>query len=74
MEERKIVVHMVGGTIHKGITLDFGPDRSDFHLLPAEGGGVPVRIRVGEMKALFYVKDYLAESRSAGASKPSTNG
>jgi hypothetical protein len=59
MEEKKIVVHMVGGTIHKGITLDFGPDRTDFHLLPAEGGGVPVRIRVGEMKALFYVKDWL---------------
>jgi hypothetical protein len=59
MEEKKIVVHMVGGTIHKGITLDFEPDRSEFHLLPAEGGGVPVRIRVGEMKALFYVKDWL---------------
>lgn len=59
MEEKKIVVHMVGGTIHKGITLDFEPDGKEFHLLPAEGGGVPIRIRLGEMKALFYVKDYL---------------
>lgn len=59
MEEKKIVVHMRGGEIHKGITLDFDPDRPEFRLLPAEGGGIPVRIRIENMKALFYVKDYL---------------
>ncbi|HZN53841.1 MAG TPA: hypothetical protein VFB67_00840, partial [Candidatus Polarisedimenticolaceae bacterium] len=30
-----------------------------FHVLPAEGGGVPVRIDMKEMKAMFWVKDYL---------------
>ncbi len=57
--ENKIVVHMKNGTLLKGITHDFDPDREEFHLLPAEGGGVPVRIRLEEMKALFYVKDYV---------------
>jgi hypothetical protein len=57
--ENKIVVHMKGGKIHKGVTQDFLPEREEFHLLPAEGGGVPMRIRLEEMKALFYVKDYI---------------
>jgi hypothetical protein len=57
--ENKIVVHMKGGKILKGVTQDFLPDRDAFHLLPAEGGGVPMRIRLEEMKALFYVKDYI---------------
>ena len=56
--ETKIVVHLKDGTILKGITHDFAADES-FHLLPAEGGGVPIQIRTDEMKALFYVKDYL---------------
>jgi hypothetical protein len=57
--ENKVVVHMRDRRIHKGVTHDFDPSGGTFHLLPAEGGGVPIRIRVEEMKALFYVKDYL---------------
>jgi hypothetical protein len=57
--ENLIVVHLKGGIIHKGVTQDFDPAREIFHLLPAEGGGVPLRIRTEDMKALFYVKDYV---------------
>jgi hypothetical protein len=57
--EQKLVVHKKDGTIYKGITQDFDPDREDFHFLPGEGGGIPMQIRVDEMKALFWVKDYL---------------
>lgn len=57
--ENKIVVHMKDRTIHKGVTQDFEPGRETFHLLPAEGGGIPVRVRLEDMKALFYVKDYI---------------
>lgn len=57
--EQKIVVHMKGGAVHKGVTQDFEPSRREFHLLPAEGGGVPVRIQTQDMKAMFWVKDYL---------------
>jgi len=57
--ENRVVVHMRDGVIHKGVTQGFDPSREAFYLLPAEGGGVPLKIRVEEMKALFYVKDYL---------------
>lgn len=57
--EQKIVVHMKEGAIHKGITQDFDPKIESFHVLPAEGGGVPIRVRIEKMKALFWVKDYV---------------
>jgi len=57
--EQKIVVHMRAGAVHKGVTHDFSPKQEAFHVLPAEGGGLPVRVRVDEMKAMFWVKDYL---------------
>jgi len=57
--EQKLVVHKKDGSIFKGITQDFDPGRDDFHFLPAEGGGIPMLMRVTEMKALFWVKDYL---------------
>jgi hypothetical protein len=57
--ENKIVVHLKDGTVLKGVTHDFEPSTESFHLLPAEGGGVPVRVWLDDMKALFYVKDYM---------------
>lgn len=57
--ENKLVVHLKDGRIFKGVTQDFRPSQEAFHLLPAEGGGVPLKIRLEEMKALFYVKDYM---------------
>ena len=57
--ENKIVVHTKDGAIHKGVTNDFDPTQVGFHLLPAEGGGVPMRFQVDDLKALFYVKDYV---------------
>lgn len=57
--ENKVVAHMRDGSIHKGITNDFRADAGSFHLLPAEGGGIPMRIGLDSMKALFYVKDYI---------------
>jgi hypothetical protein len=60
--ENKIVVHMKDGAIHKGVTQDFDPAGEEFYVLPAEGGGVPLHIRLEDMKALFYVKDYVGNS------------
>lgn len=57
--EQKIVVHMRDGAIHKGVTHDFEPKQPAFHLLPAEGGGVPIRVNIDVMKAMFWVRDYL---------------
>jgi len=57
--EQKIVVNMRGGAVHKGVTHDFSPKQDAFHVLPAEGGGVPIRVSMNDMKAMFWVKDYL---------------
>jgi len=57
--EQKIVAHMKDGTIYKGMTHDFVPANESFHVLPAEGGGVPVRVAADKLKALFYVRDYI---------------
>ncbi|HJQ98456.1 MAG TPA: hypothetical protein VJ826_09085 [Candidatus Polarisedimenticolaceae bacterium] len=57
--EQKIVVHVNGGAVHKGVTHDFSPQRTSFHVLPAEGGGVPLKVQLADMKAMFWVKDYL---------------
>ena len=57
--EKKIVIHMKDGTIRKGVTQDFDPEKEAFHLLPAEGGGVPLKVPLEKMKALFYVRDYI---------------
>jgi len=57
--EQKIVVNLRSGVVHKGFTHDFSPRRETFHVLPAEGGGLPVRINIDDMKAMFWVKDYL---------------
>jgi small nuclear ribonucleoprotein (snRNP)-like protein len=64
--EHKVVVHMVDGKIHKGLTRNFDPEADSFYLLPAEGGGVPVRIEMDRLKALFWVKDYVGNSDFVG--------
>ena len=57
--EQKLVVHRKDGAVFKGVTQDFDPENEAFHFLPAEGGGIPIRMVVDEMKALFWVRDYL---------------
>lgn len=56
--EHKVVAHTRDGRIVKGITHDFDPEEPLFHVLSHEGGGVPTRVRLDELKALFYVRDY----------------
>ena len=57
-----VVVHLKDGVIRKGVTRDFDSEVESFYLLPAEGGGVPMRVSCEDMKALFYVRDYLGNS------------
>ncbi|MFQ5878047.1 MAG: hypothetical protein ACE5JH_10235 [Acidobacteriota bacterium] len=61
--EEKVVAHFKDGKTQRGYTHDFQPDADSFHLLPSEGGGIPTTIRVDDLKALFYVKDYGAMRR-----------
>jgi hypothetical protein len=56
--EEKVVAHYQDGRTLRGTTQDFRPDTESFHLLPSEGGGIPTTVRLNDLKALFYVKDY----------------
>jgi hypothetical protein len=56
--EEKVVAHYRDGRTMRGHTHDFRPDGDSFHLLPSEGGGIPTQVRLSELKALFYVRDY----------------
>jgi hypothetical protein len=56
--EEKVVAHYQDGRTLRGTTQDFRPDSESFHLLPSEGGGLPTALRLNDLKALFYVKDY----------------
>ncbi len=53
-----IVVHFADGTVLKGITRDFFPNRSTFHLVSPEDPTVMSDVDVGELKAVFFVKDF----------------
>jgi hypothetical protein len=56
MEANKVVIHFKDGTIKKGNTTDFLPNKKSFHLNILDGS-IEV-IDVGNIKALFFVKDH----------------
>lgn len=67
--EEKVVAHFKDGKTLRGLTQDFHPGSENFHLLPSEGGGMPTTIRVDDLKALFYVKEWGAARRSIERAK-----
>jgi hypothetical protein len=55
-ESNKVVARFSDGRVLKGSTQNFLPNRTTFHVLPADG--TPgVEIRLDRLKALFFVKD-----------------
>ena len=61
MEASKIVVRFLDGKMVKGFTQNFFPNRPVFHVLPTDAarGSEPVEIRVSDLKAVFFVRDFL---------------
>ena len=55
----KIVVHFQNGTIMKGTTSDFFPNKAQFHLI--DGTGETKVIGVNHLKAIFFVKDLVGD-------------
>ena len=53
----RVVARYRDGRMVKGVTGDFGPARDVFHVTP-EGGGAPVTIRHGDLKAIFFVRNF----------------
>ena len=59
----RIVAHFTDGRILKGTTHDFARTKDAFHLIPLEPGAARVRITIGELKALFFVRDLAGNSK-----------
>jgi hypothetical protein len=56
----RVVAHYQDGRLVKGVTNDFLPAKERFHVVPAEAppGSKPMEILVGDLKALFFVRDF----------------
>jgi len=65
MAIHKVVVRFQDGHLLKGSTSDFFPNKDLFHLSPADGPPAAklMEIRFGELKALFFVRDFAGKPR-----------
>lgn len=61
MIQNKIVVRYQDGRIIKGHTGDFLPTKPSFHvtLIDASRDARPVDVQIAEVKAIFFVKDFV---------------
>src|SRR5262249_10721270 len=55
-ESNLVIVHYMDGTIIKGTTQDFFPNRPRFHLVSPDGKAVEVKC--ADLKAAFFVKSF----------------
>jgi hypothetical protein len=77
MIQNKIVVRYLDGRVSKGFTSNFMPNKDSFHLvlLDAPPGFKPLDVHVRELKAIFFVKDFVGdrnhkEEKTFAASQP----
>jgi small nuclear ribonucleoprotein (snRNP)-like protein len=74
--QNRIVVRYQDGRLLKGTTTDFLPTKDVFHVVIAgDPSAKPTEVRVGNLKAVFFVKDFsgnaeYAERRTFESSKP----
>jgi hypothetical protein len=56
----KVVVHFLDGRLLRGFALDFRPSQETFllALVDEAGPATPIRIRLAELKAVFFVKAF----------------
>lgn len=56
----RVVARLADGTMIKGTTQDFFPNRPLFHIAPL-GGAPVVEVRTKLLKAVFFVKDFAGD-------------
>lgn len=56
MSANKVVIKFKDGSVRKGRTNNFFPNKASFHLQALDGGGVEVALE--DLKAVFFVKDF----------------
>jgi hypothetical protein len=59
-EPAKVVARFVDGRVLKGHTINFDPNRPTFQLRLVDDapGGEPTLVQLGDLKAVFFVKDF----------------
>jgi hypothetical protein len=62
MLPNRIVARFADGRMLKGTTQDFAPAKEAFHVIGSEGGARPVKVRVAELKAVFFVKSWVGNA------------
>ncbi len=55
MVQNKVIVHFKNGKIMKGVTSDFLPNKTEFHI--SDLNGKMENIEVSQLKGVFFVKD-----------------
>ncbi len=64
MEPIKIVVRYADGRVLKGFTQNFLPNKPTFHVRPEKAApGDATEVKVAELKAVFFVRDFVGDSR-----------
>jgi len=63
MEPVKVVARYVNGKRVKGFSQDFFPNKDRFHVYPAaKPSGEAVEVLVKELKAIFFVQDFVGNA------------
>ncbi len=59
----KVIARYADGRVVKGVTADFFPGKDSFHISDADDpvGATPREIQTKNLKALFFVKDYVGD-------------
>jgi hypothetical protein len=72
VEPSKIVARYVDGRIVKGYTQNFFPNKPAFHIQSYEGASAKevAEIRVEELKAVFFVKDFRGDHNHKATGLP----
>ena len=62
-EPENVVAHYADGRVVKGQTEDFSAARPTFTLIPLDGADnrEPLEIRLQDLKAVFFVKDFVGD-------------
>ncbi len=64
MEPTKVVVKYTNGTVIKGFTQNFSPNRDWFYLTPADkSSGGTIQVLVRNLKAIFIVRDFIGNPK-----------
>ena len=65
MEPSKIVARYCDGRTLKGTTQNFFPNKPNFHVnrLGGKGPGDVIEVKIEDLKAIFFVKDFLGNAK-----------